>query len=146
MSDHTNKDNENDSKLEDILSSIKGIIENRGPVVDEQSNGQIVEDDKIAGEAVLELTSEVNSQSRNISADNQDALISPDAQEKAEIEFKRFAESVVNAEITNDNVDSLDDRVNQIMRPLIKDWLDNNLPRIVEKVVSKELKRIIPKT
>ena len=35
MSDHTNKDNENDSKLEDILSSIKGIIENRGPVVDE---------------------------------------------------------------------------------------------------------------
>lgn len=146
MSDHTNKDNENDSKLEDILSSIKGIIENRGPVVDEQSNGQIVEDDKIAGEAVLELTSEVNSQSRNISADNQDALISPDAQEKAEIEFKRFAESVVNAEITNDKVDSLDDRVNQIMRPLIKDWLDNNLPRIVEKVVSKELKRIIPKT
>ena len=146
MSDHTNKDNENDSKLEDILSSIKGIIENRGPVVDEQSNGQIVEDDKIAGEAVLELTSEVNSQSRNISADNQDALISPDAQEKAEIEFKRFAESVVNAEITNDKVDSLDDRVNQIMRPLIKDWLDNNLQRIVEKVVSKELKRIIPKT
>lgn len=146
MSDHTNKDNENDSKLEDILSSIKGIIENRGPFVDEQSNGQIVEDDKIAGEAVLELTSEVNSQSRNISADNQDALISPDAQEKAEIEFKRFAESVVNAEITNDKVDSLDDRVNQIMRPLIKDWLDNNLPRIVEKVVSKELKRIIPKT
>ena len=146
MSDHTNKDNENDSKLEDILSSIKGIIENRGPVVDEQSNGQIVEDDKIAGEAVLELTSEVNSQSRNISADNQDALISPDAQEKAEIEFKRFAESVVNAEITDDRVDSLDDRVNQIMRPLIKDWLDNNLPRIVEKVVSKELKRIMPKT
>ena len=146
MSDHTNKDNENDSKLEDILSSIKGIIENRGPVVDEQSNGQIVEDDKIAGEAVLELTSEVNSQSRNISAENQDALISPDAQEKAEIEFKRFAESVVNAEITDDRVDSLDDRVNQIMRPLIKDWLDNNLPRIVEKVVSKELKRIMPKT
>ncbi len=146
MSDHTNKDNENDSKLEDILSSIKGIIENRGPVVDEQSSGQIVEDDKIAGEAVLELTSEVDSQSRNISADNQDALISPDAQEKAEIEFKRFAESVVNAEITDDRVDSLDDRVNQIMRPLIKDWLDNNLPRIVEKVVSKELKRIIPKT
>ena len=57
----------------------------------------------------------VNSQSRNISEDNQDALISPDAQEKAEIEFKRFAESVVNAEITNDNVDSLDDRVNQII-------------------------------
>lgn len=146
MSDHTNKDNENDSKLEDILSSIKGIIENRGPVVDEQSNGQIVEEEKISDEAVLELTSEVNSINRNISADSQDALISPDAQEKAEIEFKRFAESVVNAEITNDKVDSLDDRVNQIMRPLIKDWLDNNLPRIVEKVVSKELKRIIPKT
>ena len=146
MSYYSNKDNENNSKLEDILSSIKRIIENRGPAVDEQPNNQIVEDEKIAGEAILELTSEVNSQSRNISANSQDTLISPDAQEKAEIEFRRFAESVVNAEIANDKVDSLDDRVNQIMRPLIKDWLDNNLPRIVEKVVSKELRKIIPKT
>ena len=146
MRDHTNKDSENDSKLEDILSSIKGIIENRGPTPGEHSSGPIAEDDKIADEAVLELTSEVNSINRNISADSQDALISTDAQEKAEVEFKRFTESVANVEINNDQVDSLDDRVNQIMRPLIKDWLDNNLPGIVEKVVSKEIKRIIPKT
>lgn len=146
MSDHANKDSENDSKLEDILSSIKGIIENRSPLPDEQSTSPITEDEKIADEAVLELTSEVNPTNRNLSADSQDALISPDAQEKAEIEFRRFAESVADVEINEEQLDSLDDRVNQIMRPLIKDWLDNNLPRIVEKVVSKEIKRIIPKT
>ena len=88
MPDHTNKDSENDSKLEDILSSIKGIIENRGPVPDEHSTSPIAEDDKIADEAVLELTSEVNSINRNISADSQDALISPDAQEKAEVNLR----------------------------------------------------------
>lgn len=146
MSDHTNKDSENDNKLEDILSSIKRIIENRSPITDEQSADPITEDEKITDEAVLELTSVVNFKNRNLSADSSDALISPDAQEKAEIEFRKFAESVANVEINEDQVDSLDDKVNQIMRPLIKDWLDNNLPRIVEKVISKEIKRIIPKT
>ena len=43
-------------------------------------------------------------------------------------------------------MDSMDDKVNKIMRPLIKDWLDNNLPRIVERIVSEEIKRIVPKS
>lgn len=146
MSDHTKKDNESDSKLEDILSSIKGIIENRSPISDEQSSALIMDDEKIADEAVLELTSVVNSASKNSPADSSDALISSEAQEKAEIEFRKYAESISGTELKEDPVGSLDDRVDQIMRPLIKDWLDNNLPRIVEKVVSKEIKRIVPKT
>lgn len=145
MSDHTNNDSESDNKLEDILSSIRGIIENRNSISDEQPT-PIVEDEKIADEAVLELTSVAGSTNKNSSADSSDALISPDAQEKAEIEFRRFAESVANAEINENQTDSLDDRVNQIMRPLIKDWLDNNLPRIVERVISEEIKRIVSKT
>lgn len=146
MSDHTKKDNESDSKLEDILSSIKGIIENRSPISDEQSSALIMDNEKIADEAVLELTSVVNSASKNSPADSSDALISSEAQEKAEIEFRKYAESISGAELKEDQVGALDDRVDQIMRPLIKDWLDNNLPRIVEKVVSKEIKRIVPKT
>ena len=33
----------------------------------------------------------------------------------------------------------------QLMHPLIKDWLDDNLPRIVERVVAEEIRKLIPK-
>ena len=32
-----------------------------------------------------------------------------------------------------------------LMRPLVKEWLDSNLPRIVEKVVSEEIRKMVPK-
>jgi len=28
---------------------------------------------------------------------------------------------------------------------MLKEWLDNNLPRLVEKVITEELKKLIPK-
>lgn len=139
-----NDDDENDNKLEDILSSIRGIIENHNPVNEEPN--QAIEDEKI-DEAVLELTSVADSSSNTKdSADGANILLSSDAQQQAETEFKRYAKSVANIEIKEEQEDYLDDTVNQIMRPLIKDWLDNNLPRIVERIVSEEIKRIVPKS
>lgn len=37
---------------------------------------------------------------------------------------------------------SLEDLVREMMRPLLKDWLDQNLPRIVEDQVRAEVERI----
>ena len=36
----------------------------------------------------------------------------------------------------------VDDLAREIMRPMIKEWLDNNLPQIVERVVSLEIERL----
>jgi cell pole-organizing protein PopZ len=145
VTSHTDDDEENDNKLEDILSSIRGIIENHNPVNEETNHS--VEDEKI-DEAVLELTSVADNSDSNVetSADGADILLSSEAQKQAEIEFKRYAKSLANIEIKEDQKDCLDDKVNYIMRPLIKDWLDNNLPRIVERIVSEEIKRIVPKS
>jgi cell pole-organizing protein PopZ len=137
VSNQTNNNDENNDKLEDILSSIRGIIENHNPISDESNY--------IEGEeegAVLELTKVADSSS----ADGAEILLSSDVQHQAEVEFKRFAESVAQNEVEEVKTDSMDDKVNKIMRPLIKDWLDNNLPRIVERVVSEEIKRIVPKS
>ena len=30
----------------------------------------------------------------------------------------------------------------EIMRPIIKEWLDNNLPQLVERAVSREIERL----
>lgn len=37
---------------------------------------------------------------------------------------------------------TLEDMANELMRPLIKTWLDQNLPRIIEKMVQKEIERV----
>ena len=145
MSDYNNNKESDNNKLEDILNSIRGIIENQNTLSSNQLDS-VIDEDKVADEAVLELTDIAEFTNKNTSADSPDALTSSDAQEKAEIEFKRFAESIASVGIKEEQMDSLDDRVNKIMKPLIKDWLDNNLPRIVEKVISDEIKRLVPKS
>lgn len=145
MSDYSNNKESDNNKLEDILNSIRGIIENQNSTSSNQLDS-VIDEDKIADEAVLELTDIAEFTNKNTSADSPDALTSSDVQEKAEIEFKRFAESITSVGIKEEQTDSLEDRVNKIMKPLIKDWLDNNLPRIVEKVVSDEIKRLVPKS
>ena len=37
---------------------------------------------------------------------------------------------------------SLEDVTRELLRPLIKSWLDENLPRIVEAKVEEEVQRI----
>lgn len=145
MSDYSNNKESDNNKLEDILNSIRGIIENQNTSSSNQLDS-VIDEDKVADEAVLELTDIAEFSNKNTSADSPDALTSSDVQEKAEIEFKRFAESIAGVGIKEEQADSLDDRVNKIMKPLIKDWLDNNLPRIVEKVISDEIKRLVPKS
>jgi cell pole-organizing protein PopZ len=37
---------------------------------------------------------------------------------------------------------TIEDLVKEVMRPMIKDWLDANLPRLVERLVRKEIERL----
>jgi cell pole-organizing protein PopZ len=37
---------------------------------------------------------------------------------------------------------TLEDIARDLMRPLIKTWLDQNLPRVIEKVVAKEMEKL----
>jgi cell pole-organizing protein PopZ len=37
---------------------------------------------------------------------------------------------------------TLEDVVRELLRPLLKEWLDQNLPRIVETKVEEEVQRI----
>jgi uncharacterized protein len=42
----------------------------------------------------------------------------------------------------SENVRSLEDVVKEMLRPLLKTWLDDNLPRIVERLVRMEIERV----
>ncbi len=38
---------------------------------------------------------------------------------------------------------TLDEMVRDLMRPMLKDWLDKNLPDVVERVVRKEVQKLV---
>ena len=38
---------------------------------------------------------------------------------------------------------TIDDLVKEVMRPMIREWLDNNLPELVERAVNKEIKQVM---
>jgi uncharacterized protein len=48
----------------------------------------------------------------------------------------------LNRGVLSQNAHSLEDVVKEMLRPLLKAWLDDNLPRIVERLVRMEIERV----
>jgi uncharacterized protein len=126
----------NEPTMEDILSSIKKIIsddsaktlsaprQRRAPVRDEEVSDAppAAEDaDGVADSDTVELISPVVASASKTALDQLSAL-------------------VVKPEITG--TDTLEGMVREMLRPMMKDWLDANLPRIVEAMVAREISRI----
>ena len=40
------------------------------------------------------------------------------------------------------NAKTLEDLVKEMLRPMLKTWLDDNLPNLVEKIVRSEIERV----
>jgi cell pole-organizing protein PopZ len=40
------------------------------------------------------------------------------------------------------NAQTLDDLVREMLRPMLKSWLDDNLPTVVERLVRAEIERV----
>ncbi|MDA9163701.1 DUF2497 domain-containing protein [Rickettsiaceae bacterium] len=158
-----------DAKLEDILKSIRGIIDNQAqtnPQMDKSAEIELL--DKIEGRSMAdeaEVALELDEVSEDYSFDDyeeenvleltrtlsldkieeNDSLLSESTKNQTMAEFDRFAKTAQNANY-QDKDDSLDGMVNNLMRPLVKEWLDSNLPRIVEKVVAEEIRKMVPKS
>ena len=65
-------------------------------------------------------------------------LVSPPAAAAAASAFGQLAARVGMPPASQ----TLDEVVRELLRPLLKDWLDTNLPGIVEKAVKAEVERI----
>ena len=126
--------------MEDILSSIRRVIardeapgsarEIRVPEADEILDLQEEEDDgaEAASEAE-ELVSEASADAARQSLEALTAAIAPAA-----------AAATVAAPVTTGR--TMEDVVLDALRPMLKDWLDANLPPLVEAMVAKEISRI----
>jgi cell pole-organizing protein PopZ len=68
-----------------------------------------------------------------------DGMISPEATSVAASSFNRLSEQIFGRENAER---SIDDLARELLHPMLKQWLDQNLPRIVEKLVREEIERV----
>ena len=69
----------------------------------------------------------------------QDAILSPPTATAAAGALARLAGSLKIAETSNQTLEGV---VRELLKPMLKEWLDRNLPAIVEARVEAELERI----
>jgi len=80
-------------------------------------------------------------------------LVSSDAAKATSRSLNQLADTIAEHQAAKDVVPemplgtgstkSLEDIVRELMRPMLKDWLDENLPGVVERVVRKEVQKLV---
>jgi uncharacterized protein len=146
-------DMSSEPSMEDILSSIKKIIaEDSGkptlrPRPDARpsvSADHLVKDESaVAEEAmpedVLELT-ELTPFEGEVAGAVETEIVSAAAATQSRTALDSLSRLVVKAEPAG--TDSLEAMVRDMLRPMLKEWLDAKLPDIVQSVVEREVARI----
>ncbi|MFP3012189.1 MAG: DUF2497 domain-containing protein [Rickettsia sp.] len=123
-----NKKNQ-DMSVEDILKSIKGVInERKNPIYENDSED----------EDILELTEIVNQ-------DEEEKLISTKAAEAVGDIFKHFTDTIKDKKLDNNisSKNALEELIVQMLKPELKAWLDKNLPVLVKELVEIEIKQLV---
>ena len=69
--------------------------------------------------------------------DPQSQLISREASAAVDSAFNTLAQTVL-----VQNARTLEDLVREMLRPMLKSWLDENLPGMVERLVRAEIERV----
>lgn len=125
-----------DQSMEDVLASIKRVMA-RDPAPDltrpatrRRAERPVADPPALDDEGVLELTEQ-----------DRDGLTSSATIEasRAKLRSLKAIEPQPQPEPQGTSVEAL---VTELMRPLLKDWLDDHLPAIVDAAVEREVRRI----
>ncbi|MBT5384636.1 MAG: DUF2497 domain-containing protein [Kordiimonadaceae bacterium] len=142
------RNNDEEQSMEEILASIRRIISeddknvklddvidlhpNREPLDPEFTDIKIDENILHLTEDDLEVTSD-NSGTEKIISDE----ISAEVKNQFDILSKLLTPDYKGADA------KIDTLVSDLLRPMLKQWLEKNLPSLVKKMVSKEISRLI---
>jgi cell pole-organizing protein PopZ len=72
-------------------------------------------------------------------ANQASALLGADASDATMAAFNLLAQSLMSRDGTSR---TLEDLVQEMLRPILKNWLDENLPTVVERLVREEIERV----
>lgn len=134
------KDNRKTEEMsvEDILKSIKGIINGNNVSRKPEDDENILELTDIANENVFDAENDATSALEN------KGLLSEQVVAKVSKSFKHLVEKVEQASSSKSVKDmSIEEVVVGMLRPQLKEWLDENLPSLVNKLVEKEIRHLV---
>jgi uncharacterized protein len=69
-----------------------------------------------------------------------DPILSDRAAEASRDKLEALSRMVIKPQVAGS--DTLEGLVREMLKPMLRDWLDDNLPRLVEAMVSREIERI----
>ena len=130
--------------MDEILSSIKRIIADDDrirPAPRRAPKAAPVEDE----DAILELT---EAEADAGPDENEDVLLDDNKAQSLRHSFstlQTLSEPGAAPQIVRSGETSLESLTRDLLRPMLKDWLDTNLPPIVEAMVDREITRITKK-
>ncbi len=146
--------------VEEILESIKKVIarDNRAGATDQGKGAEdrairpdtaahrAAEDDEVFDLADAELVETDDVDNRELAADS--PLLTEDATSSMRdslTALAMLAEPPAAPQIVRSGETSLEGLTRELMRPMLADWLDKNLPPLVERMVAAEIARIVGK-
>ena len=144
---------EGEPSVEEILVSIKKVIarDNRAEAAEERRQREVAampdDDDLIEDDEVLDLSLE-SQLADDDAADEVAPLLTDDARLSMQDSFAALAmlsEPSARPQIVRSGETSLEGMVRELLRPALAQWLESNLPQIVERLVAAEISRIAGK-
>jgi uncharacterized protein len=131
--------------MEAILSSIKKIIAEDGSVTPRARRAAPKADETPAHET---LAAEAQDDVLELTQPAAEELLDDGKAQSLAQSFsvlKTLAEPGVAPQIVRTGETSLEGLTRDLLRPMLKDWLDANLPSLVEAMVAREIERITKK-
>ena len=118
-----------EQSMEDVLASIKRIISADVEAVRHVPQSPAVT--SLSEEDVLELGE---------TPAKEEALVSGKAAKASKAALAALSSVAIDPRAGENTLEGL---VREMLRPMLKEWLDANLPELVERVVSREVARVI---
>lgn len=135
-------DSRNEPSMDEILASIKRIIADDDRDRPEQKRAAKSAASDVDEDEILELT-DADQQARS-----GEVLLDNNKAQSLRYSFsalQTLSEPGAAPQIVRSGETSLETMTRDLLRPMLKDWLDTHLPPIVEAMVEREITRITKK-
>ena len=131
-----------EQSMEDILASIKRVISADADAARSTVTVSVdTSPDDDAPEDVLELGEPpLPAHARDVADDDGEPLVSEHAAVASKAALAALATLSIDPRADANTLDGL---VRELLRPMLKDWLDANLAQIVERIVAREVARVV---
>lgn len=144
---HNDAVQDEDMSMDEILASIRRYVTGDGDQHNTPSNTISQPPSNKQGK-IVHLTAEdewPSSPAKEIPPSDADHLISEEVRSSAQKSFQKMEQlrDLKNTVRASSGGRTMDDFIVELLRPLLKQWMDKNLPALVERIVEREIQNTL---